>query len=287
VDISAYATGGSHTVEFHSVTGAEGTTNFFVDDVSIIVQEEGTARFLVSKDFDDDNPAEVDVTLSCNTGLPLEQTTTISEGDPVNFVVVDFEAGAMDCEVTEAVPAGYDAEYFNANDGIFDAASCEFTDILGGQFFCTITNSLLPVEVDVSKVWIDENPQFEGQNIAEATWSCTNPAFGCIGTAGLNGILCSGRLNFFGNPGEDSFEVFPSWDGTTVCTIDEVEVLDGNVEIDDSECAAVAVAPGEGGSCTIYNTRLYAGIPTLSQYGLALMALLMLGMGFVAFRRVI
>jgi len=29
----------------------------------------------------------------------------------------------------------------------------------------------------------------------------------------------------------------------------------------------------------------YEGIPTLSQYGMALMALLMLGMGMVGFRR--
>ncbi len=33
------------------------------------------------------------------------------------------------------------------------------------------------------------------------------------------------------------------------------------------------------------NTRIYEGIPTLSQYGLALMALLMLGVGLVGFRR--
>jgi hypothetical protein len=30
----------------------------------------------------------------------------------------------------------------------------------------------------------------------------------------------------------------------------------------------------------------FEGIPTLSQYGMALMALLMLGMGFVAVRRI-
>jgi hypothetical protein len=45
------------------------------------------------------------------------------------------------------------------------------------------------------------------------------------------------------------------------------------------------VTLGQDNSCTIYNTRLYEGIPTLSQYGLGILALVMLGMGFVAFRR--
>jgi hypothetical protein len=42
---------------------------------------------------------------------------------------------------------------------------------------------------------------------------------------------------------------------------------------------------GENASCTIYNTVFFEGIPTLSQYGMAILALLMLGAGFVGFRR--
>jgi hypothetical protein len=42
---------------------------------------------------------------------------------------------------------------------------------------------------------------------------------------------------------------------------------------------------GGNSSCTFTNTVFFEGIPTLSQYGLALMALLMLGVGMVGFRR--
>ena len=35
VDISAFADGGSHTLEFHSVVNGGGTTNFFIDEVSL------------------------------------------------------------------------------------------------------------------------------------------------------------------------------------------------------------------------------------------------------------
>ena len=37
--------------------------------------------------------------------------------------------------------------------------------------------------------------------------------------------------------------------------------------------------------CTITNTESFEGIPTLSQYGMAIMALLMLGVGFIGMRR--
>jgi hypothetical protein len=124
------------------------------------------ARFLVAKNFSDDNTAEVEVTLSCNTGLPLEQTTAISKGDPVNFVVGDFEQGTLDCEVTEVVPAGYSAFYLTGDEG--SEESCSWTDLQVGQYVCRIENSLDEVEVEVTKVWIDENPQFNPGNVAEA-----------------------------------------------------------------------------------------------------------------------
>lgn len=234
----------------------------------------GEARFLVSKEFDDNNTAEVEVTLSCNTGLPLEQTTMISEGDPVNFVVVDFEDGTMDCEVTEVVPDGYTASY--ANGQTVSSESCAYEDIFGDQHSCVITNSLDQVEVAVTKVWIDEKPQFNAINLADAAWLCQNVAGG-----GSDG----GMLNFFENPDTESIFIYPDWELGTVCRITEVNVPDGGVEVDDSECDAVIVFPGVNGACTIFNTRLFEGIPTLSQYGLVVLVLLMLGVGLVGFRR--
>ena len=46
-----------------------------------------------------------------------------------------------------------------------------------------------------------------------------------------------------------------------------------------------AVTLGGSGSCTIYNTVFFEGIPSLNQFGLMILALLMLGVGAVAFRR--
>ncbi|HKJ18926.1 MAG TPA: IPTL-CTERM sorting domain-containing protein [Xanthomonadales bacterium] len=286
VDVSAWADGGVHTLEFNSEIFANnvGGSNFFVDDVSI----EGTeppaeARFLVSKTFDDGNPAEVDVLIECNTGLPLSQPATISAGDPVNFVVVDFEQGELSCTVTEVTPDGYTASY-NDGDGVSDT-ECSWEDLSGGQYACAIDNTLDESEVEVTKVWIDENPQFDAVNIADALWSCSNVSSVCDEDEGFGNSCNSGSLDFFGNPATDSFYVYPDWDGGTTCNVTEVFLPDGGVEVDDSDCQGITLFPGDSGSCTIYNTRLYEGIPTLSQYGLGVLVLLMMGVGMVAFRR--
>jgi hypothetical protein len=63
-------------------------------------------------------------------------------------------------------------------------------------------------------------------------------------------------------------------------------VFDSSVD-SDGGCAGRTYldAANPTGSCTITNTVFFEGIPTLSQYGMAIMALLMLGIGFVGFRR--
>lgn len=242
-------------------------------------EPEPIAMFKVDKFFSDFNPGEVEVTMTCNTGLPLEQTTTIAEGDGVTFVVGDFNDGEMDCEISEVVPLGYASEYYSP---IFvpifvGTESCQFAGVNHGLTYdCDIFNILQSVSFDVTKEWIDENTQFDAQNIAEANFSCT----------GEQGDDTFGQLRFVGNPGFDSFEVFPHWNGLTTCTVTE-SLLESGVEADDSDCQGVSVTLGNDASCTIVNTRLFEGIPTLSQYGLALLAMLMLGVGFVAFRRMV
>ncbi|MGI9291295.1 MAG: IPTL-CTERM sorting domain-containing protein, partial [Gammaproteobacteria bacterium] len=236
------------------------------------------ARFAVSKDFDDNNEGSVEVTLSCNTGLPLEQTTTIEEGDGVNFVIGDFEQGELNCEITETPVDGYTTSYDNGiEEGGASAVSCAYADLIGAQYTCLIENDLDQVVVEVTKEWVDENPGFNPFNVADADWDCSNVAFGAD----------SGGLDFYteGSSDTDSFSVYPDWDTGTTCWISEVNLPDGGVEVDDSNCQGLTLFPGGGASCTIVNTRLYEGIPTLSQYGLAVLALLMLGMGFVGFRR--
>jgi hypothetical protein len=61
-------------------------------------------------------------------------------------------------------------------------------------------------------------------------------------------------------------------------------LYDDAIEVDNG-CDDLVVSAGHGDSCLITNTVFFEGIPTLNQYGMMLLALLMLGMGMVGFRR--
>ena len=87
-----------------------------------------------------------------------------------------------------------------------------------------------------------------------------------------------------------------------MCDLKE-EAKDSLVEIDMSDCVPedgkahkdrrdnevrvkdIPVESGDEIACEIVNTVFFEGIPTLNQYGMAILALLMLGVGFVGFRR--
>lgn len=261
------------------------------------------ATFRVTKDFDDDNPLGVEVFLDCNTGLPLQQNAVIHDPDAVglepgdfthvDFVIADFEPGTLDCDIFETVPAGYAASYFaavgdegTANNVFADDEGCHYEGVEGADFVCEITNELQPVDVIVNKEWIDDNPQFQLPTTVEVTLECTDPiigGFSCGLVSGIEGSQdgnCAQRFIDPGNPGV--FEVLPHFDGTS-CTATETPEV--GVLIDESDCEELLLLPGQGAECTIVNTRLFAGIPTLSQYGLLVMALLMLGVGLIGFRR--
>ena len=150
-----------------------------------------TTSFVVTKDFSDDNPMNVTVSLSCNTGLPLYQEAQLGEfQNPFNvieFIIGDFIQGELDCEIQEVVPDGYLPTYTAGfTTGIADDVfpldggpdGCFYEGIQGGQFTCDIFNELQPVDVVVEKIWIDENPQFMNPEWVEITLQCDGPIDG-------------------------------------------------------------------------------------------------------------
>jgi hypothetical protein len=103
-------------------------------------------------------------------------------------------------------------------------------------------------------------------------------------------------LTFYGD-GEQVVMVTPAYDGTVVYVEElgsdsSVETMTHCMDSDSGDdddgygyYGMVTVYPTEGGACHITNTVFFEGIPTLNQYGLAILAVLMLGVGFVGFRR--
>lgn len=268
--------------------------------------EEDLARFMVTKRFMDWNDLhEVTLTLTCNTGLPLMQSVTVgpsfgnSQDRVITFVVGDFESGTLDCQLSEQVPTGYQASYSCDGESNCDAGApsqidlnaqgpCTFTDVAGGDDNeCFIRNYVAPVNVEVTKLWIDENEEFQGPTNARMGWACVNArSSGDDPSLGIE----DGTLEFLLPEETLAFPVYPNFDPAlpTVCTVSEdFPGFASDVESDDSACQGLSVSLGSGAACTVINTRIYEGIPTLSEYGKLLLAALMLTLGLVGVRRLV
>jgi len=234
----------------------------------------GIATFVVTKQYTDGRDDEVDVTLTCNSGVPLEQTFSIAGGDEVGvaFVVQDIPDGGANCEITESGGlAGYTPS-MNGGDG------CAWEGVTSGVYGCNIVNEADPATFTVDKEWYIENSG--GQEVnqeAYVTVYCNNE---------IDGGWWTGSSYAYGAwlSGDDSLEV--TVDTTTQsaqCSAVE-SIYETGVE-SDGDCGSRTIAAGGSSSCTFTNTVFFEGIPTLSQWGLAILALLTLGVGLIGFRR--
>jgi hypothetical protein len=253
------------------------------------------ATFSVTKIFSDSNNVdEVTVSIDCNTGLILDQDKQLGDGDTVEFVVTQHTAGGLNCTITEDGESGYNASYNNVSLGAENAVSCAYNTIgASAAFTCEITNTPAPVEIVVYKEWILEGPLNDFDQGYSIDLYCQ--ASGMTGPnahydggevcteSGLSGPSHSWH-GYDSGDGDDSFKwmitpLFPTSTCYAVESVNEdfVEVVNG--------CDNLVASAGSGDSCTITNTVFFEGVPTLSQYGMALLALLMLSVGFVSFRR--
>jgi len=235
------------------------------------------ATFEVEKIFADGNDeATVTVSIDCNTGLILDQDKELQHGDSVEFVVTEFDDGELNCSIEESSTDGYSALYnFPSED------PCEWEAITdGSEFLCVIINEPDAVEIEVTKEWVIEGDNNNVDLYYQVHLYCDSVYVSAEQQAGEVYI----GWDEGEGPGSDThtFNVQPSFPSSS-CWVEE-NVYDSAIEVDNG-CGSITVSAGEGASCTITNSVFFEGIPTLSQYGMAIMALLMLGVGFVGFRR--
>ncbi len=242
------------------------------------------ATFTVNKTFTDGNTeTAVTYNISCNTGVPLIQEQTAPAGTfAVEFVVESFDQGELDCHVWESAVAGYSPEYtvdeteFSVESA--DSAGCNFDAVDSSNYVegdmnvCQISNSPDPVTISVTKDWVIDGA---GGDVLDPDYTLTLSCDDQKDQIEFNSTGTADAVYTFG--------VIPDWDGGTNCSVDE-QTFDDSIEIDNG-CFSLHVDINQGDSCTITNTVFFEGIPTLSQYGMAILALLMLGVGFVGLRR--
>jgi len=245
--------------------------------------------------YDDGNPTGTALVFKeCNTGLPLTAEATLGHLDSVEFVTTDIGLDLDTvCTVTATFSGPYVADYIAGADGVGVPGGCVFeVDVIEiGDSTCLIELNPLPATVTVSKDW-----DFAGAggntvnlNAEFLAWSYNDVLVNgrdCLeGEGGLGGPAryCLEHTFIGETPADWSFGVVTGFEGESV-NIVEIEV-DSSVESTNNCGGNVSVLPGGSASCDYTNTVFFESIPTLSQYGLAIMALLMLGVGFVGFRR--
>ena len=212
---------------------------------AVFAQTIESATFTVNKNFSDNNPETVSVSLSCTTGNVTSSPLDASEGNPAQFEVTDIVSGST-CTATEVVPSGYNAGGCNGVPVTVDSTSES----------CTIYNTAVC-----------------GNNVPTYAEQCDDG-----NTA--NGDCCSSTCQFeaefsaCGEPSDVSCDAPDSCDGAGVCVdrvdfegtecrgalgvCDEAEFCDGSTDecpadvLKDTtfECNAAAGVCDEAELCT-------------------------------------
>jgi hypothetical protein len=234
-------------------------------------------------------------TLTCNTGNPLQQTFEIgpTPADKVVFVVDNFDLQTfIDCEITASSLTGFDVLSVLANSDdtgstcLYEADPDTGTALIEGLNTCVFEMTPSEFSFEIEKVWEFNSEDVDVSDFASINWNCNN-----VVEVGLNntvttisggfGISGNGTWTIIGQPNPWAGTL----GGTTTCWASE-SAFDSAVESDQGCSGGTTFSPSDlEGGCTITNSVFFEGIPTLSQYGLAVMALLMLGVGFIGFRR--
>jgi len=237
--------------------------------------------------------------LTCNTGNPLVQDFEIgpTTEDKVVFVVDNFNLEEfISCTITATSVSGFVALGAIANGATLAAGSCVYaaTPVEGesvalvgeGDNTCRFVMAPDTFEYVIEKEWEFSNDVDVSQSFS-VDWTCSNVLTATWdsdlqtvnGGFGGNGDTTYAVTTLMPNPWADAPGEF------TTCWAQEFP-FDSAIESDQGCSSGVTFATDDlEGGCVIVNSVFFEGIPTLSQYGLAIMALLMLGIGFVGFRR--
>jgi len=219
-----------------------------------IVNTPHTARITVFKDFTDDNPASVPVTLSCSNAIIDQATKSASQGSPAVFNLTQVESNNV-CSASESVPSGYTANQSDCS-SIGSVPQNSFAGVEGNSGgigkqshnttdSCTIINTPQPATFTVNKDFTDGNSAS-----VQVTLTCSD-AF--IDQATKSASPASPAVFNLSNVAYNN-----------VCSATESvpEFYSGDV----SNCTGRSAAPGGSTSCTIVNSPATESFTVFKEY---------------------
>ena len=265
----------------------------FLPGLAFAADIEVTARFETQLEFADENPmATTMVHRECNTGLPLNQVAELGDEGFVEFIatLLPAEEELFYCTITAEDVPNYTTLYSEVYDlDLFETEPCDYTGLELDAADWTV-NCFIRMVPDLAKVTVSKDWDISGavgdavNTFAIVMARANDPLVIVDSYPCLDGPGWCKALEFVGeDPSDEVFFVSTGYLGETVQLSENV--VDSSVETENDCYGSVRVFPGSEASCGFTNTVFFEGIPTLSQYGLAIMALLMLGVGFVGFRR--
>ena len=233
--------------------------------VPSLAMAQTTATFLTSLDITNDAAASLNVELTCNSGNPLVQDFDLSDGESVTFSVANLDTDTATCSINLS---GLSAGYVEFNDG------CTFTgDTLNAENTCDLLVEPVGTLVEVAT-------SFEGVEDPNIDTSFTT-VIECMNVSPTTGPDFI-DVTVENTDGSFSAVWYADPDGGTDCS---VTLNPASSAVEGDSCDFSFMLGDTEAGCDVVGGVFFEGIPTLSQYGMAIMVLLMLGVGFVGFRR--
>jgi hypothetical protein len=264
----------------YKVNDGAADSNTAVVSIEVLTASAVTTRFATSIDFLDGNTASVTATLTCSAGTPLTQSFDIADGSPFEFTIMNlpFTTPGTNCEITVS---GLSAAYtLSPQSCVFDADAGTFAP--DGNNVCAFVAGGAAANYTVEKFWvINEQNAVEDSYIVDVTVTCDSDILAIDGIDYIGGTEAMVSLD----DGESALLSIDTSNGITRCSAVEEFTINGVEQEASAGCTNAAMGPGESARCTFTNTVFFRGIPSLSEYGMAIMALLMLCLGFFTIRR--
>jgi hypothetical protein len=274
-DVTVASQPDNQTCTVANGTGTVSGGPVFGPAVTCVDNSDNISWFATSITFLNGDTGTVTATITCNAGLPLTQSFDISEGSPVEFTVSELkiDAAGTTCEIT-ASDAGYDV--LGSANAETPAASCLFNTsnfAVDGRNTCEFVATPMPTTLTVNTA-IDGGGDSAIDESFTTTLTCTNvspDADDTFGTESISSDTSPLVVDWYSVPG-----------GTSQCS---VVMVPNSPALEGGECSFSFMQGDAGAGCEVTGVVFFEGIPTLSQWAMAIMALLMLGFGFVGLRR--